>query len=273
MRVGAGDERIAPDDVGAPVRRRRPAPRPQRRRRQAGRRTRRRRPHRRPANPAVVAGARVECRRYRRSPARTPPHAVNSAGVPTGARYTAGRRPVVVACRSTRWRSASKRSGPAVSPEAAVRGLPTDRPGRRHRFRFGEVGELAEPGERRSPMVDVGVAPGPHGVDASVQAGRLRRRHGNRRWPRSPGRPPRQRRASSSVSRSTYHEPPAGSMTRATWDSSASTDWVLRASRRPRSLGTAADRASWGSTVIASAPPTAAAKQAIVARSMFTAGA
>ena len=39
------------------------------------------------------------------------------------------------------------------------------------------------------------------------------------------------RSASSSVSRSTYHDPPAGSITLATFDSSSRTVWVLRASR------------------------------------------
>ena len=77
--------------------------------------------------------------------------------------------------------------------------------------------------------------------------------------------------ASCSVSDSTYQEPPAASVTRARLDSSDRIDWVLRAMRRAKS----SDRpiaASNGVTVIASAPPTAAAKQPIVARSMFTHG-
>jgi len=46
---------------------------------------------------------------------------------------------------------------------------------------------------------------------------------------------------------------------------------VLRAIRRAKSSGSPI-AASKGSTVIASAPPTAAAKHAIVVRSMFTHG-
>ncbi len=43
--------------------------------------------------------------------------------------------------------------------------------------------------------------------------------------------------ASWSVRDSTYHEPAAGSLTRARLDSSCRIDWVLRASRRPKSSG------------------------------------
>ena len=77
--------------------------------------------------------------------------------------------------------------------------------------------------------------------------------------------------ASSSVSRSTYQEPPAGSITPATDDSSSSTAWVLRAIRRGERVGEA-DRRVEGCTVTASAPPTPAPKQASVVRSMFTHG-
>lgn len=77
--------------------------------------------------------------------------------------------------------------------------------------------------------------------------------------------------ARSSVSRSTYQEPPAGSITRATPASSTSSDWVLRAMRRAKASGRPR-RASKGWTVTASAPPVPAAKQASVVRSMFTHG-
>lgn len=77
--------------------------------------------------------------------------------------------------------------------------------------------------------------------------------------------------ASSSVSCSTYQEPPAGSTTRARCDSSSRIAWVLRAIRRAK----ASDRPtalSNGWTLTASAPPTPAARQATVVRSMFTHG-
>lgn len=77
--------------------------------------------------------------------------------------------------------------------------------------------------------------------------------------------------ASSSVSRSTYQEPPAGSITRDRCDSSTRIVEVLRAMRRAKASGSPS---AWskGSTVTASAPPTPAASVAIVARSMFTQG-
>ncbi len=77
--------------------------------------------------------------------------------------------------------------------------------------------------------------------------------------------------ASASVSDSTYQEPPAGSMTAATCDSSMISACVLRAMRRPRVSGRPM-AASNGSTVTASAPPTPAANAATVVRSMFTYG-
>ena len=71
--------------------------------------------------------------------------------------------------------------------------------------------------------------------------------------------------------RSTYQEPPAGSMTRARCDSSSSrTGCCGRSAGRTRRAGPSA--ASNGSTVTASAPPTPAAKPATVVRSMFTQG-
>ena len=54
-------------------------------------------------------------------------------------------------------------------------------------------------------------------------------------------------------------------------DSSASTTWVLRATRRLKSLGSP-QAVSNGKTVIASAPPTAAAKVEMVPRRIFTYG-
>ncbi len=79
------------------------------------------------------------------------------------------------------------------------------------------------------------------------------------------------RSASSAVTDSTYQEPPAASTTRPRLDSSCRTAEVLRAIRRAKSSGSPS-AVSNGSTVIASAPPTAAAKQPIVVRSMFTHG-
>jgi hypothetical protein len=75
--------------------------------------------------------------------------------------------------------------------------------------------------------------------------------------------------ASSSVSDSTYQEPPAGSITRPRLDSSAAMTWVLRAILRENELGRPA---AWsnGRTVMASAPPVAAPNVAMVARSMLT---
>ena len=77
--------------------------------------------------------------------------------------------------------------------------------------------------------------------------------------------------ASSSVSDSTYQEPPAGSSTRASDPSSTSRLWVLRAIRRENASGRPS-AASNGCTVTTSAPPTPAAKQATVVRSMLTHG-
>ena len=73
------------------------------------------------------------------------------------------------------------------------------------------------------------------------------------------------------MSFSTAYAPPAGSVTRATWDSAISSAEVLRAIRRPNASGTPSGL-SKGSTVTASAPPTPAAKAATVVRSMFTQG-
>ena len=78
-------------------------------------------------------------------------------------------------------------------------------------------------------------------------------------------------RASSSVSDSTNHEPPAGSITRARCASMTSSDWVLRAIRRENGVDEPS-AASNGATVTASAPPTPAAKPATVPRSRFTYG-
>ena len=73
------------------------------------------------------------------------------------------------------------------------------------------------------------------------------------------------------MSDSTYQEPPAGSITRARCASWISSAWVLRAIRRENGVG-APSAASNGATVTASAPPTPAAKPAIVPRSRFTYG-
>ncbi len=77
--------------------------------------------------------------------------------------------------------------------------------------------------------------------------------------------------ARSSVSVSTYHEPCAGSVTRAAALSSWSTSWVLRAMRRAKASGLPSAQLN-GSTVMASAPPKAAPAQAMVVRRMFTHG-
>lgn len=73
------------------------------------------------------------------------------------------------------------------------------------------------------------------------------------------------------MSRSTYQEPPAGSITRDRCDSSTRIVEVLRAIRRANASGRPM---AWskGSTVTASAPPTPAASVATVVRSMFTHG-
>ena len=99
-------------------------------------------------------------------------------------------------------------------------------------------------------------------------------------WSRAASAPPsasslcsssQPRRARSSVSFSTAKEPPAGSVTRATWASWISSEEVLRATRRPRASGT--PRAvSKGITVTEAAPPTPPAKAATVPRSMLTQG-
>ena len=73
------------------------------------------------------------------------------------------------------------------------------------------------------------------------------------------------------MSFSTANAPPAGSATLATWDSSTSREEVLRAIRRLNASGSPS-RASNGSTVTASAPPTPAANAATQVRSMFTHG-
>jgi hypothetical protein len=64
-------------------------------------------------------------------------------------------------------------------------------------------------------------------------------------------------------------EPAAGSDTFDRLDSSRRTSCVLRATRRANASGNPS-ASVWGSTVIASAPASPAAKLAIVARSMFT---
>ena len=63
--------------------------------------------------------------------------------------------------------------------------------------------------------------------------------------------------------------PPPGSVTLARCDSCISSALVLRATRRPRVSGRPSGLSN-GSTVTASAPPTPAAKEATVVRSMFT---
>ena len=74
------------------------------------------------------------------------------------------------------------------------------------------------------------------------------------------------------MSFSTAYEPPAGSVTAATWDSSISSEEVLRAIRRPNASGRPERARRTARTVTASAPPTPAAKAATVPRSMFTHG-
>ena len=78
-------------------------------------------------------------------------------------------------------------------------------------------------------------------------------------------------RQSWSVKSSTAPEPAAGSATLARWDSSRRTSWVLRAMRRAKRSGNPSAAVN-GKTVIASAPPSAAANAAIVARRIFTCG-
>ena len=73
------------------------------------------------------------------------------------------------------------------------------------------------------------------------------------------------------VRSSTYQDPPAGSTTEARALSSNSSNWVLRAVRRPNSLGRPRPE-SKGRTVTASAPPTPAAKAATVPRSKLPHG-
>jgi len=73
------------------------------------------------------------------------------------------------------------------------------------------------------------------------------------------------------VRSSTYQDPPAGSTTEARALSSNSSNWVLRAVRRPNSLGRPRPE-SKGRTVTASAPPTPAAKAATVPRSRLPHG-
>ena len=71
------------------------------------------------------------------------------------------------------------------------------------------------------------------------------------------------------MSDSTSHDPPAGSITRATCASWIRSAWVLRATRRAKGVETPS-AASNGATVTASAPPTPAANPAMVPRSRFT---
>ena len=76
-------------------------------------------------------------------------------------------------------------------------------------------------------------------------------------------------RQSCSVMSSTPPAPAAGSVTRARFDSSSRTSWVLRAIRRANRSGRPSAMVN-GSTVMASAPPRPAATTAMVARNMFT---
>src|SRR6202044_3433318 len=73
------------------------------------------------------------------------------------------------------------------------------------------------------------------------------------------------------VSASTAPEPAAGSATRAKFDSSRSTRWVLRATRRAKGSGRPGG-AVGGSPGLASAPPNPAAATAMVVRNVFTYG-
>ena len=188
--------------------------------------------------------------------------AADADGEPKRARNTAGRRAPCAAVLSTRIRSASN--------PPAQRGTGSPRSTSSVGGRRSVPGNALTPtiGARRWSMSAQRAAWVAATRRSTVPTSTARRKPpaDSISWKTSQARS-----ASCSVRRSTYHEPPAASITRVTFDSRASTAWVLRASRRPSSLGGAATNVSWGRTVMASAPPTAAAKQATVDRTMLTA--
>ena len=129
--------------------------------------------------------------------------------------------------------------------------------GSRSTGRLRELRELADAGDRLRAPRQILAARRPGGRQPLADQAGARAPRPDRRPARSPGRTPRRRRRVRSVSRSTYQEPPAGSITRARCDSSSRIVDVLRAIRRANASGSPS---AWsnGSTVTESAPPTPA---------------
>jgi len=192
---------------------------------------------------------------------------VCTATGPSVARNTRGRAPVAASCRSERDRSASN--------ACALRTLGRPPPGgsgagSRRTAGSARLGNSLTPvtGSRRCARSSLRAAQvrairSPTSPDDSAAACPPAR---SISWNQAQAA-----RASSSVRLSTYQEPPAGSITRARCDSSTRIAWVLRAIRRAKASGRPS-ALSKGCTVTASAPPTPAARQATVPRSMFTQG-
>ncbi len=278
--VEAGDARPArrAARAAAPGRRaaRRPSPRPARRRARRWS-TARPRACRPPGTPPTTSSAVVGraglrgvrrrrpaagCGRTRRARC-TRPAGRASPGTPAGGHRSSASQ------ASERSRQASYGCGRPVAPGARRAGAGGS--GRR------STGCSARSGNSLTPVIGVRrvatvcsrcarTAADPVGDEPGVQCGQRRRRRASISWKNAHAAA-----ASSAVSDSTYQEPPAGSITRATCASSTSSAWVLRAIRRENGSD-APIAASKGDTVTASAPPTPAAKPASVPRSRFTYG-
>ena len=145
-----------------------------------------------------------------------------AADEPNLARNTAGRLPDAAAA-STLARRRLEAGRPAIR-RCPSRGPSAGGPAP------STARELADADDRCAAMVDVGVRAARVAAmrSSTMPASTAARKPpaASTSWKTSQARS-----ASCSVSRSTYHDPPAGSITLATFDSIASTDWVLRARR------------------------------------------
>ena len=188
-----------------------------------------------PASTVDAARARTGCGRSR------PGRRARRSG-PRVARNARGRAPVAASDRVGRGR---RRASNAAAGRYTGR-PPPGRPAGGGAAVRGDRLLVAGRGNSLTPVI--GVA---RGVATSVSPGRahgggqpLRDQPGVERGDRAARRSiswknAQAARASSSVSDSTYQEPPAGSITRARCDSSTRSDWVLRAIRRENGVGSA----------------------------------
>ena len=237
--------------------------------RRTPRRTSRCRPARRrwPRTPSASASGRRRPVRRRRDAADLE-EVLGEAGPGgvdgRGARGWRGTRPGRPARRGLGARTQRlERRGPAVRGRRRRLGAPA--PADRGRRAVSSMsGNSLEPGERLPAVGDVASrrAASVRRCASSTQPS-SRRAPPARRPPRSPGSSPAAS-ASSSVKRSTYHDPPAGSLTRPGRTPSAARLRVAGEAPAERRRRRGDDSVSRGSTVTASAPPTPAAKHATV---------